>query len=254
VVYSKADRRDDEKTISAINVLMPDGGWIEGVAISNISIRNARIPIFIRLQNIIGHKETVMKSWLRSVMITDVQAFGAIVTSSITGIPNHPLEDITLRNIRIQTEEPGQAAWANNVVPENEHAYAEGTLFGRFPAFGIYCRHVNGLNLSDIDLVSKANDPRPMVVFDDVSALSLRNITGTPPSQGAPTIVMRNVIDAAVTGNYPSAKNAVFVHVEGDKSSQISFFANDLHRAKTPVELGAGVPAGAVRVDGKEFA
>ena len=254
VIYSKEGRRDDQKTIAAINVLMPDGGWIEGVTISNISIRNARIPIFIRLQNIITHKETVMKSWLRSVMITDVQAFGAILTSSITGIPGHPLEDITLRNIRIQTDEQGEAAWASNVVPEREHGYPEGTLFGRFPAFGLYCRHVNGFNLSDIDIVSTTNDPRPMAIFDDVNALSLRNITGTPPATGTETILMRNVTDAAVTGNYPGAKTNVFVQVEGDKSAQISFFANDLHRAKTPVQLGQGVPEGAVRVDGRTFA
>ncbi|WP_217897073.1 glycoside hydrolase family 28 protein [Granulicella rosea] len=253
VVYSKPGRRDDERTISAINILMPDGGWIEGVTVSNITIRDARIAIFIRLQNIIGHKDAVMKSWLRSVMISNVQAFGQIVTSQITGIPDHPAEDITLRNIRLQTDEAGQAAWANNIVPEREHGYAEGTLFGRFPSFGLYCRHVNGLNLSDIDLVSTKSDPRPMIHFDDVNALSLRNVTGTPPSTGAETILMRDVTDAAITGNYPTAKNNVFVRVQGEKSAEISFFGNDLHRAKTPVALDANVPAGAVRVDGQSF-
>jgi len=254
VVYSKAGRRDDEKTISAINILMPDGGWIEGVTISNITIRDARIAIFIRLQNIIGRPKAVMKSWLRSVMISNVQAFGQIVTSQITGIPDHPAEDITLRNIRIQTDEQGQAAWANNAVPERENGYAEGTLFGRFPSFGFYCRHVNGLNLSDIDLVSTKNDPRPMMHFDDVNALSLRNVTGSAPVGGAETILLRNVTDAAITGNYPTAKNNVFVRVQGEKSAEISLFGNDLHRAKTPVAIDAGVPAGAVRVDGQALA
>jgi hypothetical protein len=253
VIYSKVGRRDDEKTISAINILMPDGGWIEGVTISNISIRDARIAIFIRLQNLISHKESVMKSWLRSVSISNVQAFGAIVTSQITGIPDHPAEDITLRNIRIQTDEQGKAEWANNVVPEREHGYAEGTLFGRFPSFGLYCRHVNGLNLSDIDLVSNTNDPRPMIHFDDVRALSLRNVTGTPPSAGAEAILLRDVTDAAITGCYPTAKNNVFARVQGAQSAEISFFGNDLHRAKTPVVVDAGVAAGAVRVDGKAF-
>ena len=253
VVFSKPGRRDDEKTIAGINILMPDGGWIEGVTISNISIRDARIPIFIRLQNLIGHPGSVMKSWLRSIMITNVQAFGAIITSSITGIPDHPLEDITLRNIRIQTDEEGKPEWANNVVPEREHGYAEGDLFGRFPSFGIYCRHVNGLNLSDIDIVSNKSDPRPMIHFDDVNALFLRNVTGTPPSAGAETLLLRNVTDAALTGNYPSAKTNLFVKVQGEKSAEISLFGNDLHRAKTPVSLDAGVPATAVRVEGKPF-
>jgi len=254
VVYSKEGRRDDQKTSSAIAIEMADGGSLEGVTISNISIRNARAPIFIRLQNQVTHNQTKMKSWMRSVMISDVQAFGAILTSSITGIPDRALEDVTLRNIRIQTDEPGQAEWTQNAVPEREHGYPAETMFGRLPTFGIYCRHVNGLTLSDVDLVSKQNDPRPMLICDTVKKLSLRNITGTPPSRGAETIRLTDASDVAVSGNYPSAKTNVFVQVEGDKSSEISFFANGLHRAKTSVRLGAGVPTGAVRVDGKELA
>jgi hypothetical protein len=253
VIYSKASRRYDERTISAINIEMADGGSLEGVTVSNILVRNARIPIYIRLQNKPSHKETPMTAWLRSVMISNVEAFGAIITSSITGIPEHPLEDITLRNIRIQTDEPGQAAWAHNVVPENEHGYPEGTLMGRFPSFGLYCRHVNGLSLSDVDVVSNKNDPRPMIHCDDVNALALRNITGTPPAEGAETILLRNVADAGISGNYPTRKNNIFTRVQGERSSEISFFGNDLHRAKTPVLVDANVPADAVRIDGQAF-
>jgi hypothetical protein len=97
------------------------GGWLEGVTISNISVRNARVPIFIHLQNIPGQPNARMTAWVRSILISDVQAFGAIVTSSVSGIPAYRVEDVTLRNIRIRTDEAGSEDWRANVPPECEH-------------------------------------------------------------------------------------------------------------------------------------
>jgi hypothetical protein len=251
VIYSKEGKRPDQRVISGIDVMMPDGGWIEGVTISNISIRNARVPIFIRLQNRVGRPEAKMVSTLKSVLISDVQAFGAIVTSSILGIPGYPIEDVTLRNIHIQTEEKGEAAWAQNVVPERENGYPEGVQHGRFQSFGFYCRHVKGLQMSDIDVRSKTKDPRPMFYFEDVRDLDLRGVSGTAPSTGAELIRLKNVQDVAIHSNYAKPEVGVFAHVEGDKNQDISFFANDLHRAKQAVVVARDTPEGAVRVDGQ---
>jgi hypothetical protein len=251
VIYSKEGKSDDQRVISAIDILMPDGGWIEGITISNITIRNARVPIFIRLQNIVGRPEAKMVSWLKSVMIADVQAFGAVVTSSIMGIPGHPVEDVTIRNVRIQTDEKGQEQWASNIVPEREHGYPEGVQFGRFPSFGFYCRHVERLQLSDIDVRSSTSDPRPMIHCDDVSGLELRGIGGTPPAAGAEMVLLRNVRDAAIHGNYARPATGTFVRVEGKSSREISLFGNDLHRANNPVLVAENTPAGAVLIDGK---
>jgi hypothetical protein len=250
VVYSRQGKRDDQRVISAIDIVMPDGGWIEGVTISNISIRNARIPVCIRLQNITGEPQAEMRSWMRSIMISDVQAFGAIVTSSITGIPAHPVEDVTLRNICIQTDEQGQAGWAENVVPEREHGYAEGSAFGRFPSFGFYCRHVIGLRFSGIDVHSKTGDPRPMIHCEDVTNLELSALGGTPPSTGAEVIRLRNVRNSALHGNYARAGTGTYLRVEGEQSHEISLFGNDLHQAEKRLWCSPEVSSAAVLVDG----
>ncbi|SNT34813.1 Polygalacturonase [Granulicella rosea] len=253
VIYSPEQRRDDYRIIEGINILMPDGGSIEGVTISNITMRNARVPIWIRLQRNVGHEVKPMKAWLKSVMISDVQAFGAHISCSIMGIPGYPMEDITLRNIRIQTDEPGEAKWLDNVPQERETGYPEAPLFGRMPAFGFYVRHAKNLHMSEIDLVSTRNDPRRMIQCEDVDGLSLRTITGTPPSQGAESILLKNVTDVSISGNYPTGRNHLFVKVQGEKCAEIALFANDLHRAKTPLQVSAEVPAGAIYVDGQPF-
>ena len=89
-----------------------DGGSIDGVVISNIKMQRVRTPIFIRRGNrkprADGSPGTV-----RGVMIENVHATGAILTSSISGLPGFDVEDVTLSNIRIDSEEGGKAEWTN---------------------------------------------------------------------------------------------------------------------------------------------
>jgi hypothetical protein len=250
VIYSRKELQDDQRVISAIDIVMPDGGWIEGVTISNISIRNARVPIFIRLQNITGNPDARMTAWIRSILISDIQAIGAIVTSSISGIPGYRVEDVTLRNIHIRTNEAGHEAWRTNVPPEREYSYAEGVLFGRFPAYGFYCRHLQGLTIDNIDIRSTRNDPRPVIVCDDVGDLTIAALSGTPPATGAEMIRLNNVCNATLRSNRAGKGTGAFVFISGPHSESISLFANDLYLAKRPVAMSAEVPSGSVRVDG----
>lgn len=250
VIYSRKELQDDQRVISAIDIVMPDGGWIEGVTISNISVRNARVPIFIRLQNITGKPDARMTASMRSILISDIQAIGAIVTSSVSGIPGYRIEDVTFRNIRIRTDEAGQEAWRTNIPPEREYAYAEGVLFGRFPAYGFYCRHVQGLTIDNVDVRSTRNDPRPAIVCDDVEDLTIAALSGTSPVTGAEMIRLNNVCNATLRSNRASKGTGAFVSVSGSNSESISLFANDLYLAARSVALSAEVPPGSVRLDG----
>jgi polygalacturonase len=71
------------------NVTQVDGGWVDGVLISNIRMRNVRTPIFVRLGNRGGGQQVPVAGRLENVSIRGVDATGAILTSSITGIPDH---------------------------------------------------------------------------------------------------------------------------------------------------------------------
>ena len=73
------------RVIGGIAIEMVDGGWVDGVVISNVSMQRVRTPIFVRL----GARRTSgeQDAFLRGVMIDNVHATGAILTSSITGIP-----------------------------------------------------------------------------------------------------------------------------------------------------------------------
>jgi hypothetical protein len=82
-------------------------------------------------------------------------------TSSVTGIPGHDVEEVALTNIRIETEEGGKSEWTEPAIPEVEKSYPEARMFGRLPAHGLYCRHVTGLKLDNLRLVSVTPEQRP---------------------------------------------------------------------------------------------
>ena len=128
---------------------------------------NVRAPICFRLQTAAGKQKLaeegkiLLTGAVRNVRVTNVQATGATVTSSITGIPQLEIQNITLRDVSISTVEPGNLAWLQAPVPEVAASYPKATMFGRLPAYGLYARHVQGLTLQNVTINSQTHDPRP---------------------------------------------------------------------------------------------
>ncbi len=239
----------NQRATSGICIDMPDGGSIDGLSISRITIKNVRTPIFVRLQNRIGKPTAKMSGSLRNVTISDVTATGAILTSSITGIPGYPVQDITLQNVSIETEEPGEADWAKIDVPEKENAYPEAHMFGRLPPYGLYCRHVKNLQLKNFRVDSKTRDPRPMLTCDDADGFRMVGVTGTSPGKGEPLFDMRNVRNVSIQGCSAPADTPVFARFSGANCRDINLSGNDLHLAQKQVDVAPDVPPGSVRTD-----
>jgi NAD(P)-dependent dehydrogenase (short-subunit alcohol dehydrogenase family) len=78
-----------------------DGGSIRHVTVSDIRMTGVRSPIFIRLGHRGRGQDVQAAGRLKNVSITNLEAVGAIIASSITGIPGHPVSDITLTNVRM---------------------------------------------------------------------------------------------------------------------------------------------------------
>jgi hypothetical protein len=102
-----------------------------------------------------------------------------VFPSSITGIPGHYVENVTLENISILYE--GDASKEINYFPLDslEHitealsSYPEFSMFGELPCWGLYVRHVKGLTLKNIKLGLVKPDFRAACIFDDVYKLKL---------------------------------------------------------------------------------
>lgn len=167
-------------TRDGISIEEVDGGACERINVSNIVMRDVAVPIFVRLgnrANPLPGREKPPVGRMRDIMISNVQASGAAaVGCSVTGIPGHPVENVTLRDIRIRFSGGGSAEDAARQVPEKDASYPKGDMFGMLPAYGFYCRHVNGLRLHNLDLSFEAGDARPAIMAEGVADLDVAGL------------------------------------------------------------------------------
>jgi polygalacturonase len=177
-----------------------DGAAIEDVSVTNLTMRDiVNAPIFIRLGRRLRAPENTPVGVIRRVNISDVVASGVTARQGalIVGIPNHPIEDLRLSNIRILYNGGGTKEDAALVPPEQETAYPEPANFGVLPAYGFFVRHVKGFDLHHAEVGFDKEDLRPAALFDDVETISLDAVKATHAT-GAPALVLRNVKGLAV--------------------------------------------------------
>jgi polygalacturonase len=192
-----------------------DGALIEDVSISNITMRNtSNSPIFLRLGARMRGPENTPIGKLRRVNISNIVVHNADArfASIISGIPDNPIEDIKLSNIRIEYKGGGTAEDAARVVPEYETDYPEPQRMGVMPAYGFFIRHVKGIEMNDITLTYLGNEQRPPFVLDDVQDAEFNNIEAQPAT-AAPTFILKNVrqFDAEDVQGVPDTKRETIV-------------------------------------------
>ena len=252
-----------------------DGSNLDGVVVSNITMVDVRTPIFIRLGNRGRDMETPIPGSLRNVSISNVVATGASITSTITGIPEHDVQNVTLSNIRLSYAGGVPYCPPDEAIPEMESHYPDGDMFEAMPAYGLYCRHVDGLTLSDVNLgyeddfyrlevvhdgeIDWVNDtgiPQPStpgrpgiaLLCDDVSALHISGLRARPSTEEDALVRLVNVRDALVRGCLAPAGTRTFLEVVGSDTHDFSLTGSDLRNAEDPVVLGAGVDPKTVSV------
>ena len=178
----------------------------------------------------------------RNVIISNIVATGVgKIGCSITGLPGHPIENVTLSNIRISFPGGGGEADARKQAPEKPEAYPEATMFGVLPAYGFYCRHVTGLRFDNVDLKLERDDYRPAIVCEDVHGLEIEGFSANRAVAGnQPLFRLRDVTEAAVRFCSPPEGTPVFLRLEGEVR-RISSVGNDLAGVTEPFEFGTGV-------------
>jgi polygalacturonase len=174
-----------------------DGGVIDNVSISNIVMRDVvSAPIFIRLgSRLRGPKGTPMGA-IRHVSISDVisQSLAVRYACIISGVPGYDIEDLHIHNLRLIYPGGGKGSWTRRDPWEQIKAYPDPSRMGNTPAYGFYIRHVNGLELTNVDMNWMKPDIRPAFWVEDVQHFDLRNVTATV-MEHVPTFVLRGVKD-----------------------------------------------------------
>jgi polygalacturonase len=153
-----------------------DGGALQDVTARRLVMRDiTTAPIFLRIgDRRRGPPGTGIGS-MRDVLIEDVEAIGIDhrYPASIAGLPGHPVEAVTLRNIRLTYDGGGTAADAALVPPEVATAYPEPSMFGTLPSWGLWVRHAKGITVDGLTLATARPDARPPFKIEDAPGLTV---------------------------------------------------------------------------------
>lgn len=257
-LYSDSDN-PLERPLAGVAIESVDGAHLSGITVSDITMHNVRAPIFVRLGHRAGNSERTRQveprvpGRIQKVVFRNVTARQSMFESSITGIPGHCVEDITLENLDLEYEGGGHEDWVISEVPDETRirSYPEAQMFGRLPAYGLYCRHVKGIQLRDVKVRYQNPDPRPMLVCDDVSDMVLDTVNVAATESKYPVIWLVNTREVQVRRCRAPAGASVFVAAEdnGDALNSIRVEANEADQTTKqfvrlkPGELhGTGLP------------
>ena len=167
---------------------------------------------------------------------------------SITGLPGHPVENVTLENIRLRFVGGGNLPDVVREIPEQPEQYPETSMFGILPAYAFYVRHAKNVRFRNVDLGFEKDDLRPALALDDVEDLDVFGLhaRSTPSSHSG--IWLKQVRGALIHGCRPHDPSKIFVQVNGDCSTNITITNNDLTNVEEAVALGPAVSPNAAYV------
>src|SRR5262245_26910068 len=180
---------------SGLSLETVDGGVLERVTVEKIRMADVRAPIFVRLARRGRGQRVPRPGLLKNITIKEVHARGARIASSITSVTGASVEAVMLQNIKIAVRDGG-AGSVTLQVPEFATRYPDATMFRDLPAYGLYCRHVTGLRVEDVDFSIDEADARSAVVLDNVRDVRLRDIRATAPFEGRALVWLNAVRDA----------------------------------------------------------
>jgi len=205
-----------QKGLAGVAMEIVDGGTLDRVAISNLTIRGVTVPIFMRLGNRARlyekdqPKPDVGK--LRNVIISNIIANECSqIGCSITGLPGHTIENVTLSNIQLGFEGGG----------------TKEDMFGTLPAYGFFCRHVEGLKFHNLRFETSAPDYRHAIVFDDVNEAVIDSLDAPFAARAAGMIQCTNSRSIFIRNCQPPIGIELFLDLRGSQTENILLMSND---------------------------
>jgi hypothetical protein len=138
-------------------------GSMEDVVMRDIDIRMAEGPFRdVLLEHGIENAEVAHQLWLRPAE-----------TSFVSGLPEHPVRNVLLEDVRISYPGGGTQEESQIEVPERATVYPNAGMFGRLPAWGLYLRDAQAVTLRDWRLVLQTPDGRPPVMNQNLEETQL---------------------------------------------------------------------------------
>ncbi|OHB64265.1 MAG: hypothetical protein A2Y77_04400 [Planctomycetes bacterium RBG_13_62_9] len=239
-----------QQGLAGVALEIVDGGTLDRVTVSNITIKGVTVPIFLRLGNRARAYEKGQAKpdvgRLRNVMISNIVATDcSAIGCSIKGLPGHLIENVTLSNVSLGFNGGGTREDAAREIPERPDSYPESTMFGTLPAYGFFCRHVKGLRLQNIHLRTVAPDHRHAMLLRDVQDGVVDSLDAPFAKDSAAMLWLNDCRGVSIRNCRPPEGTSVFLSLTGKETASVSVYDNDFQNVGTLFESGPEVPTSA---------
>jgi hypothetical protein len=253
----------DHPATSGVSLESVDGSNIDGVVVSNITMVDCRAPIFLRLGNRGRDMPTPTPGTLRNVCLSNIVATRSTICAAINGIPEHPIQNVICSNLQFSYAGGIRYCSPETAIPEQIREYPDADQYEALPSYGLYCRHVEGLTLSNVQVryedgffriaarhdrdihwtagsaaqPSAPSRPGLALLCDDVAGLTIAGFRGRASADEPSLLRFVNVRGALVTGCTAPEGTKRFLELAGSGTSRMSVLGNDLRGATEAVAL-----------------
>lgn len=235
--------------LSGINLKMVEGGLMDRVAITNITMHNVNGSIFMKC----GANDNFDRapSKMRNVIISNIIADGIGCWKSnskeaytkpeydqrigitITGQEESVMENVTLSNIHLQFAGGGTQADADRPFKDEAlYGYPKYNNFGITPAYGINCKYLDGVRFQNIVLDYIEPDVRPAFYIENSKNITLDNIEAKISDNAKAYMRIQNIDGLMVRNCNPNSGNVPFLSLEGT-GKDITVMGNDFSKIKS---------------------
>jgi hypothetical protein len=235
-----------------LTMYVKDGGLVEGVSFSNITIDTSitrfnqltganrqwtEYPIFLDLEK---RTEDSRQSRIRDVSFSDIRILGK-GRVLVGGMPAQPIENLSLRNVAVRVtgfeavEKQRKPRGVAKIRPAGRD-----TDFSTAPAALIFA-NVRGLHLRDVRVLWDANGDAPdrhAIYAGGVENLTISGFEGAPAGGKLAAIGLERVRRAFVTQSRTAGAVSLFIGLSGTPESEVALGANDL--PGVPRMMGTG--------------
>lgn len=241
-----------DRGLAGIALEIVDGGRMDNVDISDIAIEGVTSPIFLRLGNRArsytkGPKPGV--GTLQNVKLSRIRAEKvSAIGCAIAGLPGHPIQNVLLEDIQLSFDGGESRERASAAIKERPEAYPESSMFGVLPAYGFYCRHVQGISFRNVQLTTSQPDGRHAMVFDDADDIVIDGLDARTSPEACSPLRLSQTRNAKLRACKLQGAAGVFLQLQGDTTHHIVLTANDWARSEKAVSAGPEVPRDAWNV------
>ncbi|HEY4158346.1 MAG TPA: glycoside hydrolase family 28 protein [Polyangiaceae bacterium] len=191
------------------------GGVIEDVRVDNIVMKNIReeaITLNMFYTDAPPEPFSARTPVFRNIHISAISGQGK-QAGLLLGLAESPLEDVTLRDIDLQTE------------------------------IGMVIRDARRIALSDVRVDASSG---PALIAERCETLTLSDVGTNTPHPAVPTLKLSNVQDTFVHDCRAATKTDIFLEIDGKDTRTVHVADSELSNAKVALAVGKDVPAHAV--------